>query len=81
MVFLVNILASYCKSELSGHNIELPKYHETLFQVLEVLGNYDSLHSRELGIRVRDKYYYNLPQDILDQKTSTGANILLDLIG
>lgn len=61
--------------------MELPKYHETFFPVLEVLGTVDSLHHRDLRNRIRDKYYSDLPQDLLEQKTSTGANTLLDRIG
>jgi len=61
--------------------MELPKYHETFLPILEVLATIDSLHHRDLGLRVRDKYYLDLPQDLLDQKTSTGANVLLDRIG
>ncbi len=61
--------------------MELPKYHETFIPVLEVLITEESLHHRDLGLRVRDKYYLDLPQDLLDQKTSTGANVLLDRIG
>lgn len=61
--------------------MELPKYHETFIPVLEVLSTEESLHHRDLGLRVRDKYYLDLPQDLLDQKTSTGANVLLDRIG
>lgn len=61
--------------------MELPKYHETFIPVLEVLSTEDSLHHRDLGLRVRDKYYLDLPQDLLDQKTSSGANVLLDRIG
>lgn len=60
--------------------MELPKYHETFIPILEVLGTVESLHHRELGLRVRDKYYLDLSQDLLDQKTSTGANVLLDRI-
>lgn len=61
--------------------MELPKYHETFIPILEVLNTEESLHHRDLGIRVRDKYYSDLPQDLLDKKTSTGANVLLDRIG
>ena len=60
--------------------MELPKYHETFVQILEVLSKTESLKSRELGIRVLDKYYSNLPTDLLNEKTSSGANVLLDRI-
>jgi len=61
--------------------MELPKYHETFIPVLEVLSTEDFIHHRDLGVRIRDKYYSDLPQDLLDKKTSTGANVLFDRIG
>jgi len=61
--------------------MELPKYHETFTPILEVLSNGETIHYNELQKTVRDKYYSNLPQDLLDKKTSTGANVLLDRIG
>ena len=60
--------------------MELPKYHETFIPILEVLDSVDSLKSRELASKVRDAYYSNLPQELLNQKTSSGANVLLDRI-
>jgi restriction system protein len=60
--------------------MELPKYHETFVPVLETLNSFESLSSRELASRVRDKYYSSLPKELLDKKTSSGANVLLDRI-
>jgi len=60
--------------------MELPKYHETFMPVLETLSTVDSLNSRELTSQVRDNYYSDLPQELLNQKTSSGANVLLDRI-
>lgn len=60
--------------------MELPKYHETFIPVLETLNAVESLRSRELASRVRDAYYSDLPQELLDLKTSSGANVLLDRI-
>jgi restriction system protein len=60
--------------------MELPKYHETFIQVLEILNTVESIKSRELATQVRDKYYSDLPQELMNQKTSSGANILLDRI-
>lgn len=60
--------------------MELPKYHETFIPVLETLSTVAFLTSRELVSRVRDNYYSDLPQELLDQKTSSGANVLLDRI-
>ncbi len=60
--------------------MELPKYHETFIPVLEILNTVESMSSRELASRIRETYYSDLPQELLNQKTSSGANILLDRI-
>lgn len=60
--------------------MELPKYHETFLPILETLNSIESISSRELATRVRDKYYSDLPKELLDKKTSTGANTLIDRI-
>lgn len=60
--------------------MELPKYHETFIPILEVLSKQNSLKGRDLATQVRDTYYSDLPQALLNQKTSSGANVLLDRI-
>jgi restriction system protein len=60
--------------------MELPKYHETFLPILETLNSAEQLKSRELAVIVRDKYYSHLPEELLKQKTSSGANVLLDRI-
>jgi restriction system protein len=60
--------------------MELPKYHETFLPILETLNSTESLKSRELAVIVRDNYYSNLPEELLKQKTSSGANVLIDRI-
>lgn len=60
--------------------MELPKYHETFIPVLQTLSDEESLKSRELASQVRDTYYSDLPPELLNQKTSSGANVLLDRI-
>ena len=60
--------------------MELPKYHQTFVPVLETLNSVESLNSRELASRVRDNYYSDLPKELLEKKTSSGANVLLDRI-
>jgi restriction system protein len=60
--------------------MEIPKYNETFIPILNTLNSIESISSRDLAIKVRDKYYSNLPQDLLNQKTSSGANVLLDRI-
>lgn len=60
--------------------MELPKYHETFIPILEILNAVESIKSRELASQVRDSYYSDLPQELMTQKTSSGANVLLDRI-
>jgi restriction system protein len=67
-------------NDLKPNNMELPKYHETFMPILEILNTLESIKSRELASQVRDKYYSYLPQELMIQKTSSGANVLLDRI-
>lgn len=60
---------------------QLPKYHDTFFPILQTLAKKETMHQRDLRIAVRDQYYSNLSQELLDQTTSTWANTLLDRIG
>ena len=60
--------------------MELPKYHETFIPILEILNTVESVGSRDLANQVLKSYYSDLPQELLAQKTSTGANVLIDRI-
>ncbi len=60
--------------------MELPKYHETFIPILEILNTVESISSRDLANQVLKNYYSDLPQELLTQKTSTGANVLIDRI-
>lgn len=59
----------------------MPKYHETYIQILSVLNDKNKIHYRELAKKVRDTFYSDLPKDLLEKETKTGANVLLDRIG
>ena len=61
--------------------MNLPKYHETFIPILEVLSNGETIHYNELRKRVRDKYYSNLPEDLLKKKTKSGDILILNRIG
>lgn len=58
----------------------LPKYHETFIPILDILSNVEPLKSRDLGLRVRNRYYSNLPKELLEKKTKSGSNVILDRI-
>jgi len=59
---------------------ELPKFHETFKPILEILSNGVIIHHRELLKKVVDKYYYDLPKELLDQKTKSGEILILNRI-
>lgn len=59
---------------------ELPKFHETFNPILDILGNGEIVPHRDLLKKVVDKYYKNLPQNLLDQKTKSGEQLLLNRI-
>lgn len=60
--------------------MEIPKFHESFIPILKTLSTVESLKSRELAFRVRDDFYSDLPQELLNKKTSSGANVLIDRI-
>lgn len=59
----------------------LPKYHETFIPVLDVLKDGMPMHYMELKKRVRDKYYSDLPSHLLELKTKSGDQLILNRIG
>jgi restriction system protein len=59
---------------------ELPKFHETFNPILDILSDGNIIASRELLNKVVDKYYKDLPQELLEQKTKSGIQLLLDRI-
>ena len=61
--------------------MKLPKYHHTYTQILKTLENGETLHKRDLIIRVRDKYYSKLSDNLRSEVTRTGSNKLNDRIG
>jgi len=60
---------------------QIPKYHETFMPILDVLSDGKIIHYKELERLVRDKYYADLPKDLLDQKIKSGANLIMNRIG
>lgn len=61
--------------------MKLPKYHETFIPILETLSNGKPLHYKDLKIAVRDKYYSDLPDELLDKQTKSGEQLILNRIG
>jgi restriction system protein len=60
--------------------MELPKFHETFNPILDILSDGKTIHHRELLVRVLDKYYSALPQELLEIKTKNGEQLILNRI-
>ena len=60
--------------------MEIPKFHETFNPILEILKNGEITHHREMMKKVVDKYYSNLPSELLEQKTKSGDILILNRI-
>ncbi|MDI9312472.1 MAG: winged helix-turn-helix domain-containing protein [Limnohabitans sp.] len=56
--------------------IDIPKFYETFNPILEVLSNEETIHTRELQKLVIEKYYSNLTQEQLSEKTKSGENLI-----
>jgi len=59
---------------------ELPKFHETFNPILDILSNGQIIHHRELLKKVVEKYYSNLPKELLEEKTKSGELLILNRI-
>jgi len=59
---------------------ELPKFHETFKPILDILSNGEIVHHRELLKKVVDKYFSDLPKEVLNQKTKSGELLILNRI-
>ncbi|OUD29816.1 restriction endonuclease, partial [Flavobacterium sp. FPG59] len=52
-------------------NIEIPKFHETFNPILEILSNGETIHTRELQKLVIEKYFSQLTEEQLIEKTKS----------
>ena len=55
---------------------EIPKFHETFNPILEILSNGEMIHTRELQDLVIKKYYSDLPEELLNEKTKSGEVLI-----
>lgn len=57
-------------------NSEIPKFHETFNPILEILSDGKIIHTREMQKLVIEKYYSNLPKELLEEKTKSGEILI-----
>lgn len=60
---------------------QLPKFHETFIPILSILEDGKVIHYNELKKIVRDKYYSDLPEELLHKKVKSGDQLILNRIG
>lgn len=57
-------------------SLELPKFHETFNPILDILSDGKIIHTREMQEKVIQKYYSNLPKELLEEKTKSGEILI-----
>jgi len=56
--------------------MDLPKFNETFLPILEILSNGEVIKSRELIRLIEERFYSQLPQELLDQTTKSGDRLI-----
>lgn len=56
--------------------MELPKFNETFLPILEALKDGEIIKGRDLVRLVVDRFYSNLPQEMLEQTTKSGDRLI-----
>lgn len=56
--------------------MELPKFNETFLPILDVLKDGKIIKGRDLLRLVEEKYYSNLPEELLQQTTKSGGRLI-----
>lgn len=60
--------------------MDLPKFNETFIPILEILSDEKIIRHRELLKQVEDKYYSDLPKELLEKKTKSGDPLIRNRI-
>lgn len=60
--------------------LDIPKFHETFNPILDILSHGEIMHSRDMINKVIDKYYSNLPEELLEEKTKSGDILIKNRI-
>ncbi len=60
----------------TSKKMELPKFNETFLPILEVLKDGQVIKGRDLIRLVEERFYSDLPQDLLEQTTKSGDRLI-----
>lgn len=58
--------------------LAVPKFHETFIPILKVLESGEVLHHEDMKRRVKEQFFAHLPNEIFNQKTSSGVLLILN---
>ena len=61
--------------------MEIPKFHETFFPILEVLRDGNTIHFRELYKIIKERFYSELSDEQLNERTKSGDVLIDNRIG
>ncbi len=56
--------------------MDLPKFNDTFLPILDVLNNGEIISGRKLLELVEEKYYAELPSELLEQLTKSGERLI-----
>ncbi len=60
--------------------MELPKFNETFIPILEILSDEKVIRHSELLKKVEEKYYSDLPKELLEKRTKSGDILIRNRI-
>ncbi len=60
--------------------MDLPKFNDTFLPILDVLNNGEIISGRKLLELVEEKYYAELPSELLEQLTKSGERLIVNRI-
>jgi restriction system protein len=60
--------------------MDMPKFHETFIPILDMLADGKVINHRELLNKIVNKYYSDLPKELLEKKTKSGDLLILNRI-
>jgi restriction system protein len=60
--------------------MDLPKFNETFIPILEILSDEKVIHHSELLKQVEEKYYSDLPKELLEKRTKSGDLLIRNRI-
>ncbi len=68
------------KTDIQIDTTKIPEYHETFTPILIVLQEMGTMRQKELKDAVMDRYYSQLPNELISEKTERGTSLIVERI-